>query len=71
MGILQSEGLEVEGCPGSKGGCTDHLVGGPQGDDLNVPVLIGDGVAVSQPVKVMHHSAAHRTTHAQPDTALA
>ena len=42
-------------------GYTDHLVGGPQGDDLNVSILVGDGVAVPQPVKVMHNSTAHHT----------
>ena len=37
----------------------DHLVGGPEGDDLDVSILVGDGVAVPQPIKVMDHSTAH------------
>ena len=39
-------------------GGTDHLVWGPEGDDFNVTVLIGDGVPVPQPVEVMHHPTA-------------
>jgi len=42
------------------GEVTHHLVWGPEGDDFNVTILIGDGVPVPQPVKVMHHpTAAH------------
>lgn len=39
-------------------GVTNHLVWGPEGDDFNVAILIGDGVPVPQPVKVMHHPTA-------------
>ena len=57
--------LQGRGAGGKRvGRGADHLVGGPEGDDLNVPVLIGDGVAVPQPVKVMNHSTAatHHTS---------
>ncbi len=37
---------------------THHLVWGPEGDDFNVTILIGDGVPVPQPVKVVHHATA-------------
>lgn len=46
----------------------DHLVGGPEGDDLNVAVLVGDGVAVPQAVKVQHHSTAHPIPHIMHST---
>lgn len=51
------------------GGCTDHLVGSPEGDDLDVSVLVGNGVAVPQPVKVMHYSTAHHTANGRLDFA--
>lgn len=45
----------------NKAGGADHLVGGPEGDYLNVSILVGDGVAVPEPVKVMHHPTAPHT----------
>ena len=71
VGKVQREGLQVGVGGGGGGGgggrlaggrCTDHLVGSPEGDDLDVSVLVGDGVAVPQPVKVMHYSTTHHTT---------
>ncbi len=42
-------------------GVTHHLVWGPEGNDFNVAIVIGDGVPVPQPVKVMHHPTATHT----------
>ena len=38
----------------------DHLIWGPQRDDLDVSILVGDSVPVPQPVKIMHHATTAR-----------
>ncbi len=39
---------------------THHLVWSPKGNDLDVAVLVGDGVAVPHPVEVMHQPATYQ-----------